>query len=158
MIVKMEKIQLSFAARQQNDSAIYIEAGAIGKIGSLLGLSDYSKIFVVTDQTVKPLLLDKLMAALPSESKFIVLSSGESEKRIESIQQIWTAMHSAGCDRKSLVINLGGGVIGDIGGFAASTYMRGVDFINVPTTLPPTLASIWASKVVGTFIKSTPRI
>ena len=60
---------------------------------------------------------------------------GEDNKDIKSIQKVWQALYDAGGDRKSLVINLGGGVIGDVGGFAASTYMRGIAFVNVPTTL-----------------------
>jgi 3-dehydroquinate synthase len=72
----------------------------------------------------------------------IAVSSGEQAKQIETVQSIWKALHKNGCDRKSLLINLGGGAICDVGGFAASTFMRGIDFMNIPTTL---LAQVDAS-------------
>jgi 3-dehydroquinate synthase len=131
----MKKITITFPARPEQAYAIYIATNAIEEIASLHDLGGYSKVFVVTDETIQPLLFDKLVAALPVKAAPIILPAGEKQKTIGNIQKIWTAMLEAGCDRKSLVINLGGGVIGDMGGFAASTYMRGVDFLNIPTTL-----------------------
>ena len=64
------------------------------------------------------------------------------EKNLETCQLIWNELTNSAFDRKSLVINLGGGVIGDMGGFCAATYKRGIDFINIPTTL---LAQVDAS-------------
>ena len=72
----------------------------------------------------------------------MALPSGDNQKNIENAQKIWAALLDFGCDRKSLVINIGGGAIGDLGGFAASTYMRGIDFLQIPTTL---LAQVDAS-------------
>ncbi len=69
------------------------------------------------------------------DAEVIEIESGEQNKNIETIIGIWGAMTDFGADRKSLLINLGGGVIGDLGGFAASTFKRGIDFINIPTTL-----------------------
>ncbi len=65
----------------------------------------------------------------------IIIPAGEKEKNIETVKIIWEKMFEMGLDRKSLVINLGGGVVCDMGGFAASTFMRGIDFLNIPTTL-----------------------
>lgn len=138
----MKKIILRHSNNKQLDCTISIGGNLMGKIGSLYDLSTYSKIFIITDQNVEPLFLKKVIATLQVETVSIILPAGENEKHIESIQKIWMAMHDAQCDRKSLVINLGGGVIGDIGGFAASTYMRGIDFLNIPTTL---LAQVDAS-------------
>ena len=138
----MQKITLSPANGQPKTCTIAIGAGALSELGSLFGLGAYSKVFVVTDETAAPLFLDKLMATLPAGATSVVLPAGEQHKHIDSVQEIWTALHQAGCDRQSLMINLGGGVIGDLGGFAASTYMRGLDFLNVPTTL---LAQVDAS-------------
>ncbi len=122
-------------AKLAKDSTIFIGTGILSEVGSLYNLSQYSKVFVVTDKAVAPLLLDTLLSGIPPGSDSIVLPIGEQEKHIKSVEKIWAAMHDAKCDRKSVVINLGGGVIGDVGGFAASTYMRGVDFLNIPTTL-----------------------
>lgn len=131
----MKKIIIKHSNTKQNDCKISIGSNLMGKIGSLYDLSSYSNFFIVTDQNTEPLFLKKVMVALPLEAAFIVLSSGEKEKHIKNVQKIWTAMRDAQCDRKSLVVNLGGGVVGDMGSFAASTYMRGVDFFNIPTTL-----------------------
>lgn len=121
---------------------IVIGSNLVEKISDYIDLKNYSKVFVITDDHIKPLFYNKLVGALTIPTEHISLPSGEKEKNIESIQKIWEAMHKAQCDRKSLVINLGGGVVGDMGGFAASTYMRGIDFINIPTTL---LAQVDAS-------------
>jgi 3-dehydroquinate synthase len=138
----MKKIILKYSNNKQHDCAIFIGNNIMKKISSICDLSNYSKVFVVTDQNVEPLFLKTVITALSIKAESIVLPAGENEKHIESIQKIWVAMRDAQCDRKSLVVNLGGGVIGDMGGFAASTYMRGVDFINIPTTL---LAQVDAS-------------
>lgn len=137
----MKNIILTRSNNKQKDCTIYIGRNLLGKIGSIYDLSVYSKIFIITDQNIAPLFLKKI-ENLPIEIVSIVLPSGEKEKHIKTIQKIWNAMRNAQCDRKSLVINLGGGVICDMGGFAASTYMRGIDFINIPTTL---LAQVDAS-------------
>lgn len=123
-------------------SSVIIAAGSFGKIADLFDFKAYTKLFVVTDEIVAPLWLDALPGALTQKAEHLVLPAGEQAKHIGSVQKIWTALREAGCDRKSLVINLGGGVICDMGGFAASTYMRGIDFINIPTTL---LAQVDAS-------------
>lgn len=116
-------------------SSVIIGAGSLGQIADLCDFGSYTKLFVVTDETVAPLWLDTLLQALPERADYLVLPAGEQAKQIGSVQAVWTALKDAGCDRKSLIINLGGGVVCDMGGFAASTYMRGVDFIHVPTTL-----------------------
>lgn len=139
----MKKITVSLLTPPpKQDYTIYVSAGAIGEIASLYDFSGYSKVFIVTDDTVGHLFLEKLKAALPVKPASTVLPAGEQQKSLDNIEKIWTAMHAAGCDRKSLVINLGGGLVSDMGGFAAATYMRGVDFLNLPTTL---LAQVDAS-------------
>lgn len=95
----------------------------------------YSNILVIVDENTKVHCLPKLQQELPHELHVIQISSGEDNKTISSCQLIWEQMIALGADRHSLCINLGGGVIGDMGGFAAATYMRGMDFIQVPTTL-----------------------
>ena len=84
------------------------------------------------DKAVMPLL--KNSSAL-SEANKVVIKPGEDHKTFESVMQIWDGLESAGATRRSLVVNVGGGLVTDIGGFAAATYKRGIRFVNVPTTL-----------------------
>lgn len=130
----MHTLTIKPAITPQKATAVCIGSGLIGQISSLYDLSQYSSIFIVADKNVQ-LYLRKLLAALPVKASSVILPGGAHPKDLNGIQKIWTAMHKAGCDRQSLVINLGGGAICDRGGFAASTYMRGVDFLNIPTTL-----------------------
>ena len=92
-----------------------------------------STVFVLTDENTRQHCLPQLPCL--ENAVVIEIKSGEQHKNIATMQNIWTQMASSGGDRKSLFINLGGGVIGDMGGLAASLFKRGIDFINVPTTL-----------------------
>lgn len=130
----MKEVSVQLPPSGPEGYKIYVGEDAISRIGSLFDLDRYSRIVVVTDGGVEPLLLKRLLEALPGASS-VTLGTGEKNKSIESVGKIWQALHDSGCDRRSLVVNLGGGVVGDVGGFAASTYMRGIDFLNVPTTL-----------------------
>jgi 3-dehydroquinate synthase len=131
----MQKITVEPGTPRDNGYTIHIGAGALEQAGSLYDFGKYSSVFVLTDETLEPLLLETLQAALPAKAMPIVLPAGEKQKDIDTVQKVWQALLDGGADRQSLLINLGGGVIGDIGGFAASAYMRGIDFLNVPTTL-----------------------
>jgi 3-dehydroquinate synthase len=103
----------------------------------------YSQIFVLVDENTEQYCLPKLLDAWGGKApKTIRIPSGENHKTLQSCSLIWEQLLKEGADRHSLLLNLGGGVIGDIGGFCASTYMRGMDFIQVPTTL---LAQVDAS-------------
>ena len=96
------------------------------------------KAVVITNQTVAPLYLDAVLAALRTrgaECIPIVLPDGEAYKSWETLNKIFDALLSHRCERKMPLIALGGGVIGDLTGFAAATYQRGVPFIQIPTTL-----------------------
>lgn len=97
----------------------------------------YSKIFVIVDENTSSYCLPNFLAQLATdvEIEIIELEAGEQYKNIETCMHIWQALIDLGGDRKSIVINLGGGVITDIGGFIACTFKRGIEFINVPTTL-----------------------
>jgi 3-dehydroquinate synthase len=130
----MKKIQLTIATAPKEYS-ITIGENILEKISEIINLTHYSSVFIITDKTAASLFLKKLLSSLPKNTKSVILPTGENEKNIENAQKIWKIMASAKLDRKSLVINLGGGVIGDIGGFTAGTYMRGTHFMNVPTTL-----------------------
>lgn len=96
------------------------------------------RIAIVTNTTVAPLYLEKLSAMLERAGKRcipIVLPDGEEEKNVANLMRIFDALLENKCDRKITLLALGGGVIGDMTGFAAATYMRGVPFVQVPTTL-----------------------
>jgi len=96
----------------------------------------YHQILVIADENTEKLCLPQLAKALEGQAfSLINIPAGEQYKHIGTCQQIWQQMLDVGVDRQALVINLGGGVIGDMGGFCASTYKRGVDFVQVPTTL-----------------------
>lgn len=99
--------------------------------------SSYNKIAILGDTHTLEECLPYLNLYSAHTSKFdlIEIDPGEDNKNIDICIGIWSMMQEFGLDRKSLLINLGGGLITDIGGFAASTYMRGIDFIHLPTTL-----------------------
>lgn len=96
-----------------------------------------SKIFILCDENTQehcvPLFFQQLSAEHNSE--LIEIESGEEQKNIATCQQLWATLSELDADRDSVVINLGGGVITDMGGFVASTFLRGISFINIPTTL-----------------------
>ena len=95
-----------------------------------------SRVFVLTDENVAPLWLTETLHWLRCKSSVdIVIKSGEQQKSLKNAQRIWKTLTRYHADRSALLINLGGGVVTDLGGFAASTYKRGIPFINVPTTL-----------------------
>lgn len=94
------------------------------------------QVAIVTNETVSPLYLERLTKSLAGFTvKSVVLPDGEEHKNWKTLQLIFDALLSARHDRKTTVIALGGGVIGDMAGFAAASYQRGVDFIQIPTTL-----------------------
>lgn len=114
---------------------IFVGKNLLEKIDQLFDFSQFSKIAVLTDQNIPKLLINKIEKSLNKEIIKIVIPAGEKEKNIETVKKIWEEMFKNGFDRHSLLINLGGGVIGDLGGFAAATFMRGIEFLNIPTTL-----------------------
>ena len=95
----------------------------------------YSQLFVICDENSQKYCLPKVQSLVPSEANIFVASSGENHKTLATCEKIWAKMTESHLDRKALVINLGGGVITDMGGFCSSIYKRGIRFINIPTTL-----------------------
>lgn len=93
-----------------------------------------SSILVIADENTVEVCYPKLEPLLPDHD-VAVIPPGESWKTLETCTQIWEQMTELSMDRKAIVLNLGGGVIGDMGGFIASTYKRGIRFIQIPTTL-----------------------
>jgi len=114
---------------------LYFESN-LATLKVLLESNRYSKVFVLADEHTSEICLPLFQSFLDfSEFDLIETSAGEENKNIDFCIGIWKTLLDFEADRKSLMINLGGGVITDMGGFIASTYKRGIDFINIPTTL-----------------------
>ena len=110
----------------------------VGEVGNLLHELKLQNPIIVTDENVAKFHAEKVIVSLHSsgfESKVLTVPAGESHKTLDTVHQLWQGFLEAGLDRKSTVIALGGGVIGDMTGFAASTFMRGLSWVAVPTTL-----------------------
>lgn len=103
------------------------------RVGQIDKLS-FDNAIIVTDENVAKHHLEKIQSAL-QVSKSVVIPAGEEYKNLETISHLWKSFLDNGLDRKSVVIALGGGVIGDMSGFAAATYMRGISWVGIPTTL-----------------------
>ena len=106
----------------------------------MLDLNTYDRAFLLTDEQVAKCCLPVLSSLLSGQPHLadlptLILPAGEEHKNITSVQRIWDFLFEQQATRNSLLINLGGGVICDMGGFAASTYMRGMAYMNIPTTL-----------------------
>ena len=122
---------------QANGYPIYFSETGYEALNEILLSEKYSSIFVLVDSHSNEYCLSQFLPYLSTEItiEIIEFESGESSKNIETCVQIWEALTELGADRKSLIINLGGGVVTDLGGFVASTFKRGIDFIHLPTTL-----------------------
>jgi len=107
-----------------------------------LSVNNYSKICILVDENTHSNCLKKIEVDINFDYDIFKIDSGEEEKNLATCSKVWNFLTENLYDRKSLIINLGGGVICDMGGFVASTFKRGVDFVNIPTTL---LAQVDAS-------------
>jgi 3-dehydroquinate synthase len=117
---------------------IQIGAGLLGEAATWQGLPSATAALIVTNTTVAPLYAARLSASLAAHYRAVfevVLPDGEEHKDWTTLNRIFDALLSHGCDRKTVLFALGGGVVGDMAGFAAASYMRGVPFVQVPTTL-----------------------
>ncbi len=116
--------------------SIFFE-NSLDTLPEFLTKRNYSKILVLVDNNTEKFCLPAMQNLLLPEIHFdvIEIDAGEENKNIDFCIGIWKMLLEFGADRNSLLINLGGGVVTDIGGFAASTFKRGIDFINIPTTL-----------------------
>src|SRR5210317_1616649 len=106
------------------------------KLNDFINKSNFSKLFILVDTNTHEKCLPYFLSRIETdlEIEIIEIDPGEEYKNIETCTGIWNALSELDADRKSLLLNLGGGVITDIGGFIASTYKRGVKYINVPTS------------------------
>ena len=98
--------------------------------------SEHDRVFVLTDDTTHECCLPKVAALLAQyDAVPITIPHGDQHKTLAALGDVWTALQQGGATRHSLLINLGGGMVTDLGGFAAATFKRGINFINIPTTL-----------------------
>ncbi|HOI27515.1 MAG TPA: 3-dehydroquinate synthase [Paludibacteraceae bacterium] len=114
---------------------IYISTNLQADLESEIEGRNPGNIFILTDSTTKKLCLNQLGESILSKAKVIEIPAGDDHKNIESLASVWLYLTNNNATRKSLMINLGGGMVTDLGGFAASTFKRGMDYINIPTTL-----------------------
>ncbi len=106
-------------------------------LSTLIKEKNYSTIFILVDENTIDCCYPKFIPLLETDKtiEIIEIEAGEINKNLETCMGVWNAITELGGDRKSLLITLGGGVITDLGGFVASTFKRGIDFVNIPTTL-----------------------
>jgi 3-dehydroquinate synthase len=122
---------------QANNYPVHFNVKGHEALNLHLKATKYSNLFIITDSNTNDYCLHKFLPYLETDLtiEIIEFEAGEINKNIDTCIEIWKVLTELGADRKSLVINLGGGVVTDLGGFVASTFKRGVDFINIPTTL-----------------------
>ncbi|RAV30036.1 3-dehydroquinate synthase [Sinomicrobium soli] len=120
-----------------NGYSIYFNEDGYEKLKHYIVERNPSRIFILTDENTNEHCIPVFMGKMPADftAEIIEIEAGEPHKTIATCSQVWQVLSELGADRKSLLINLGGGVVTDLGGFVASTFMRGIDFVNVPTSL-----------------------
>jgi 3-dehydroquinate synthase len=126
----MQKIENhNYSIIFQDEIYVYLE--------NILTKKNYSKVFILVDSNTNEHCLEIFLPQISTELdiEIIEIEPGETHKNLDTCVQLWEVLSELGADRKSILINLGGGVVTDLGGFVASTFKRGIDFIHVPTTL-----------------------
>lgn len=120
-----------------SDYNVEFGRNAYDSLNELLRKKAYSKLFILVDENTFEHCYPKFISKIESESpiEIIEIDAGEEFKTIDTCIGVWDAITELGGDRRSLLITLGGGVITDLGGFVASCFKRGIDFVNIPTTL-----------------------
>jgi 3-dehydroquinate synthase len=150
---------------RENSYSIYIERNILGRIVEYLS-ENYSskKIAIITDSNLEKLYVENLKKVIEEKGfkiKVISVKPGEESKSIDTLKEVYNELSKFKLGREDLIITFGGGVVGDLGGFAASTYLRGVPYIQVPTSLLAQVDSSiggkvavdlpWGKNLVGSF-------
>ncbi|MCK8480619.1 3-dehydroquinate synthase [Psychroserpens algicola] len=120
-----------------NTYAIHFNDKAYNELNRYIEQHKFSKIFILVDTNTHEHCLSKFMSRLetPIAIEVIEIEAGEPYKTIDTCVGVWNALSELGADRKSIMLNLGGGVVTDLGGFVACTFKRGIKYINIPTSL-----------------------
>jgi shikimate kinase / 3-dehydroquinate synthase len=136
--VEQNAHQIQLALGRYHLSAMGEYDAVVGNVEQLIALTDLQNPLIVTDENVARFHAEKVTAILEQAGfspKVFIVPAGEAYKNLETVSGMWKSFLENGLDRRSTIIALGGGVIGDMAGFAASTYMRGIPWIGLPTTL-----------------------
>ena len=122
---------------QSNNAKVLFNDSCYPALNELINNNNYSKIFVLVDTNTHEYCLSRLLSFIATDCliEIIEIPDGEIHKTIETCSGVWETLSDLDGDRKSLLINLGGGVVTDLGGFVASCFKRGIDFVNIPTSL-----------------------
>ncbi len=117
--------------------SVHFNNNAFKELNTYLKNNRFSTLFILVDSNTNEHCLPKMMALLETELpiEIIEIEAGEQHKTIDTCVGVWNALSELGADRKSLMLNLGGGVVTDLGGFVACTFKRGIKYINIPTSL-----------------------
>ncbi|OGI23352.1 MAG: 3-dehydroquinate synthase [Candidatus Melainabacteria bacterium RIFOXYA12_FULL_32_12] len=146
-----EIVKVEIPVQESRNYPIIIGKNILDHLGEYVKTySKANKILIITNETIYPLFGEKVKSSLEKENletEFLILNDGEKYKDIKSLELIWTKAIEYKLERKDAILALGGGVVGDITGFAAATYLRGIDFIQVPTTLLAQVDSSVGGKV-----------
>lgn len=120
-----------------NTATIVFNSKGLETLSETLISKNYASLFVLVDDQTEQFCLPLLMESIPflAAAQILRMESGEENKHIQTCIQLWEDLSTQGADRKSALVNLGGGVVTDLGGFVACTFKRGIDFYNIPTTL-----------------------
>ena len=118
------------------DQRIIISKNFNKELAEAISECNHDKVFVLTDETTIKTCWPVIGSSYSlKKAQLITIPSTDTNKNLASISHVWQQLQQGGASRKSLLINLGGGMVTDLGGFAASTFKRGINFINIPTTL-----------------------
>ena len=130
----MKILKVNIPGREYN---IHIGSGLLEKTGEIVSeIFNGKRIAIITDENVGTLYAEKVTKALAGYNvSLITVDAGEKSKSFETLQYVYTRLLEEGITRTDLIVALGGGVVGDLTGFASATFLRGVDFIQIPTTL-----------------------
>lgn len=144
----MSTVRVNLGPRSYN---IYISAGILGRLGRLLKEhTDVTKVIIITDKNVERLygdIVTKALQSYKSETALISIDPGEEQKSLSTAEELYNKLFDYELDRRGLIIALGGGVVGDLAGYVAATFMRGVPYIQLPTTLIAQVDSSIGGKV-----------
>lgn len=153
----MEKNKLEVREQGQKIYDIYFRDSFAGLAGAMSGLNlSGRKVCIVTESHVAPLYLKEiydLLSPVCAKVTTFSFSAGEAHKQLKTVEHLYEQLIRNHFDRKDLIVALGGGVVGDMAGFAAATYLRGIDFIQVPTTLLSQVDSSIGGKTGVDFIQ-----
>ena len=118
------------------EQSIIFSKDIVGTLTEVLSTSAYDRLFVLMDETTERYCLPVFRECKAvQEAQFITIGAGDGNKNLDSLSHVWQQLSERHATRRSLMVNIGGGMVTDLGGFAASSFKRGIRFLNVPTTL-----------------------